>query len=1315
MVLRKVMLWVTGLLFMVMSGVSQAQPAVSSIARATFTPTNFPFLEWIVTFSEPVTGVSQSNFSLATAGVTADIGAVTDLGGSTWRVRAENVAGDGTLGLDLTDVTGISGDSGALAASATGEVYLVDQTSPQVTSITRMDPEVTAGGTVRYQINFSEPVYNLSAANFVVGGNAGGTLLSIVATGSPDEWVGTVQLDGSPGRASLDLIDTSGVTDAAGNWLASDYTLGESYAVPPRLDCIRRMGPALTNASTVEYEVTFNTPVSGFADTNVTVVGLPGVAAVMPGGPAATYTVTISGITGDGTVELVLVNPSTVVESAGVAMTDFAPVTCNETIYTIDQDPPTVQCLQPLDPANANDPTSGSVVRFQVEFSEPVTSVSAANFNITSAGLVGFSVREPFAAAGDGSVWILEIADVAEDTSDLANGTLGAVLGDTTGIFDLAGNPVGPAPACATVVYAFDQRHPVLNCISREPDTASAVTNTTNVLFRLAFDEPVRVDTVSTDVLQVITDPASGFISTDIVAVLPETTGSLSAEYLVTVGPIVADPNATPPFYYNADESIGTGMLSLALQPGADIRDEVNLPWITTSSLALGCTNTSYTVDMVPPQVTTVTLESSDCVTTAAFNVVFSEWVTELPTTGVEVLWAPNSCGDAFTSHAVSRVDYRTFAVEVFGTSTPFHLNGPGNLTLRVLDGVVQDFVGNANAGSFESDEHFICRCFEEAVVFQPRALLTKDRTYTPLAINDALCTAADVCTTAGLETAAGDLPTTGSGPDFIRWTATEWDCATTIPFNVYLDDVLLTRTAGGADVTSLTQYHYSVENDLCAPVGHSFETSYSAALAPGLHNVRVEMISGCSSGRAFWFNVLDAPDLTGPTSGSKSCKTPRRFQFRPVAGALGYELFIKQASDGCFVKRAEVTSGTTAFDLGTTWTQPVGTYEWFVRAYNEYGHSQSKTRRFEITLTDTVTKVPFITNGTIYDILETSTTTYVAGEFTMVRWNGIMHSRANLAAFDTVTGALKVETADVNGAIYTLEYDAGYLYIGGRFTGVNGVNRGRIARLKAEENLVLDETFKPGADDNVRAIAVVGDHVYYAGDFTRVGVQVYNFGNFEDHVDAIRMAVASRVGDSATSRPQAVGLAPNATVYDLLVDGDHLYIAGAFTSIGGEPIHGLARATLTTTASLKMPFNLNIHADVSHYVYTMEKVGDKLYFGGSFTSVMGEARTNAAMVEVKSTTDTVRLAEWDPRPHGGVHALQWVPSNGMVFVGGTFTLVQQVRAAYLVGVDAETGEIATCTFNGDRPVMALQDSAVKGRGGNPRLLIGGYATAFGL
>src|SRR5262249_40131529 len=63
-----------------------------------------------------------------------------------------------------------------------------------------------------------------------------------------------------------------------------------------------------------------------------------------------------------------------------------------------------------------------------------------------------------------------------------------------------------------------------------------------------------------------------------------------------------------------------------------------------------------------------------------------------------------------------------------------------------------------------------------------------------------------------------------------------------------------------------------------------------------------------------------------------------------------------------------------------------------------------------------------------------------------------------------------------------------GRIVVGGRFTGVGGAGRGRVARLNADGS--LDATFDPGsgANDGVRALVLQPDgRVLIAGQFTSV------------------------------------------------------------------------------------------------------------------------------------------------------------------------------------------------------------------------------------
>lgn len=130
--------------------IDKVPPTASSIARVGATPTNATSVAFTVTFSEAVTGVSASNFTLATSGVSgASIASVTG-SGATRTVTVNTGIGSGTVGLNLTATTGVSDVAGnTLAATGiplNGPTYTVDKTLPTFTSVT-LTPNSIAPGT----------------------------------------------------------------------------------------------------------------------------------------------------------------------------------------------------------------------------------------------------------------------------------------------------------------------------------------------------------------------------------------------------------------------------------------------------------------------------------------------------------------------------------------------------------------------------------------------------------------------------------------------------------------------------------------------------------------------------------------------------------------------------------------------------------------------------------------------------------------------------------------------------------------------------------------------------------------------------------------------------------------------------------------------------------------------------------------------------------------------------------------------------------------------------------------------------------------
>jgi MSHA biogenesis protein MshQ len=104
---------------------------VLSINRAGADPTTAASVSWTVTFGTSVSGVSSSNFTLVNTGLggAPAITAVTG-SGTAWTVTASTGTGTGTLGLDMTNTTGVSPAMTNLPFA--GQVYSVRPPTPVV-------------------------------------------------------------------------------------------------------------------------------------------------------------------------------------------------------------------------------------------------------------------------------------------------------------------------------------------------------------------------------------------------------------------------------------------------------------------------------------------------------------------------------------------------------------------------------------------------------------------------------------------------------------------------------------------------------------------------------------------------------------------------------------------------------------------------------------------------------------------------------------------------------------------------------------------------------------------------------------------------------------------------------------------------------------------------------------------------------------------------------------------------------------------------------------------------------------------------------
>ena len=261
----------------------------------------------------------------------------------------------------------------------------------------------------------------------------------------------TATYSGAAGFAGSNSNPVSQVVNAAATGPTVTINQGGSQADP-------------TNVASVAFTVQFSESVTGFDASDIAFTGSTVGGTLVPAisGSGQDYTVTITGMTGTGTV-VASVKPNGAVNGTG---TGNQASTSNDNTVTFDGVRPTVTINQ----ANGQtDPTTGSQIKFDVVFSESVTGFTAGDvilsgtaggnlvptisgsgttYEVTVTGMT--STGTVIAAIGDGAA-----TDGVGNTSQASTSTDNTVTFTSTSVLgfkDVRYNTAEPdAPATATI------------------------------------------------------------------------------------------------------------------------------------------------------------------------------------------------------------------------------------------------------------------------------------------------------------------------------------------------------------------------------------------------------------------------------------------------------------------------------------------------------------------------------------------------------------------------------------------------------------------------------------------------------------------------------------------------------------------------------------------------------------------------------------------------------------------------------------------------------------------------------------------------
>ncbi|HKB05521.1 MAG TPA: Calx-beta domain-containing protein, partial [Gemmataceae bacterium] len=573
--------------------------------------------------------------------VTSGSGSVTvqnsTVAGNTANGTAANTGGgglarvSGTAGTVTVVNSVVSGNTNANAADIlSSSVTTTNVNFSAVGSTTGYTPSGTSG-------NNLAPGTNLLLG--ALSGNGGPTLTLAPGVGSPLINAGS----------NVD-VPAGLTTDQRGagfdRIFGAAVDIGAVEVQPPRVTINQAAGqldPTITPSAT--FVVHFTTPVTGFTPAGVNLAGstAPGTLVAQVIGSGTDYTVTVTGMTGLGTV-VASVRPGAATDAFG---SGNLASTSTDNVVTYDPQAPTVSVSRAVGQVS---PTNAEPIAFTVTFSEPVTGFTESDVSFLGSTVGGSLVA---AVTGTGPVYTVSV------TGMTGVGTV-VVSIPPGGVLDLAGNPNSASTGVNNFV-TFDAVAPTvtINQAAGQPDPGAGT-----IKFDVLFDEPVTGFTAA-DV-----DLSGSTIGGTLVA---QVTGS-GASYTVTV----------------------TGMAGLgvvtATVPAAAAADLAGNP-----SEAATSTDNSVTFDPVAP---TVTINRAAGQADpggpgpVVFDVVFSEPVTGF--TGADVVFTGSTVGG--TPVAAVTGSGTTYTVSVIG------LFGNGTLVASIPAGVAFDAALNVNEASTSTD-----------------------------------------------------------------------------------------------------------------------------------------------------------------------------------------------------------------------------------------------------------------------------------------------------------------------------------------------------------------------------------------------------------------------------------------------------------------------------------------------------------------------------------------------------------------------------------------------------------------------------------
>jgi hypothetical protein len=308
-----------------------------------------------------------------------------------------------------------------------------------------------------------------------------------------------------------------------------------------------------------------------------------------------------------------------------------------------------------------------------------------------------------------------------------------------------------------------------------------------------------------------------------------------------------------------------------------------------------------------------------------------------------------------------------------------------------------------------------------------------------------------------------------------------------------------------------------------------------------------------------------------------------------------------------------------------------------------------------------------------------------------------------HLAKIDATSGALDtVFTQSLGVAAQegpSIVVSSSAVYVGGFFTSYRGQPAAFLIKLDPNTGAV-DPTFtqSPGLDGKISALALDGQSLYVAGDF-------FNYRG-ASVAYLIKIDATSGALDATFSQSTSVDNSPTA----LAVSASSLYVGGVFSNYRGAAVSNLIKLNKATGA---LDSGFAAAAQLNDIVATLLVSGASLYIGGDFSSYGSTAARRLAKVDATTgalDTNFTQSSGFDPTNFINLHHVNALSlQNSSLVVGGSFGTYRGTPANHVAKIDMATG-VANAAFNaGSGANLTVYSLLIAGNS----IFIGGGATTY--